>query len=374
LFGIQTGFNGYTVQSLVPIIGEVGLRAAGTDYPSWVTSRYLALPDEIPSRVKDLSLQLTASQPTPYDRARAIENYLRDYPYTLDVSRPALSQDLVDYFLFDLRKGYCDYYASAMVVLARMAGIPARLAVGYASGTYNLNSNLFQVTQADAHSWPEVYFPNIGWVPFEPTAARPAFNRPVIPTPEATPNPSFPIPIKYPARSNPARTVGIAGLILITLAGSGWAGFDELRLRRMQPQSAAVEIYRRLKRYGKTLHIAIEPGQTPYEFAESMGITISGFHTHTETSNTGSSVTQGIQSVARLVVRLVFRPSEPQHANKIRLLSEWRALRWRLRWAWVLQGWTNIQVWAHRLFGRLFPNGNEPTNRQEVPVTNLIEQ
>ena len=65
-----------------------------------------------------------------------------------DVPLPPADQDLVEYFLFDLRKGYCDYYASAMVVLARAAGIPARMAVGYASGAYDLNSRRFQVTQA----------------------------------------------------------------------------------------------------------------------------------------------------------------------------------------------------------------------------------
>jgi transglutaminase-like putative cysteine protease len=117
---------------------------------------------------------LTSAEPTPYDRARAIEQYLRTFPYSLDVPHPPPDQDLVDYFLNDLRKGYCDYYASAMVVLARAAGIPARLAIGYANGTYDLNSRRFLVTEADAHSWVEVFFPNIGWVAFEPTAGRPA--------------------------------------------------------------------------------------------------------------------------------------------------------------------------------------------------------
>ena len=116
---------------------------------------------------------MTGSEPTPYDRVRSIERYLRTFPYTLDVPHPPASRDLVDYFLFDLKEGYCDYYASAMVVLARAAGIPARLAIGYASGDYNEKSRRFMVTGADAHSWVEVDFPNTGWVPFEPTASRP---------------------------------------------------------------------------------------------------------------------------------------------------------------------------------------------------------
>jgi transglutaminase-like putative cysteine protease len=78
-----------------------------------------------------LARDLTATEPTPFDRARAIEAYLRTYPYTLDLPSPKLDRDVVDYFLFDLRQGYCDYYATSMVVLARAAGLPARLAVGY---------------------------------------------------------------------------------------------------------------------------------------------------------------------------------------------------------------------------------------------------
>ena len=145
--------------------------------PIGFRQRYLALPPGVPDRVRALAIELTAPERTPYDRARAIESYLRTFPYTLDVPRPPVGRDVVDYFLFDLKKGYCDYYASSMVVLARAAGIPARLVIGYANGTYNLNSKRFVVTEADAHSWVEVYFPGIGWVTFEPTSGRPPLNR-----------------------------------------------------------------------------------------------------------------------------------------------------------------------------------------------------
>ena len=178
LFGIQTdASSSYEILSSIPPADEYSLRLAGQVYPDWVRQHFLKLPSDTPDRVKSLAVQLTASQPTPYDRARAIEQYLRTFPYTLDVPRPPLSRDVVDYFLFDLRQGYCDYYASAMVVLARAAGIPARLAIGYASGTYNLNSKRYVVTEADAHSWVEIYFPRIGWIPFEPTASQPLPDR-----------------------------------------------------------------------------------------------------------------------------------------------------------------------------------------------------
>ena len=178
LFGVQTDRAGsYKVNSVLPRINELALRDAGQRYPDWVRGRYLALPPGIPDRVRALAIELTAPERTPYDRTRAIESYLRTFPYTLDVPRPPVGRDVVDYFLFDLKKGYCDYYASSMVVLARAAGIPARLVIGYANGTYNLNSKRFVVTEADAHSWAEVYFPGIGWVTFEPTSGRPPLNR-----------------------------------------------------------------------------------------------------------------------------------------------------------------------------------------------------
>ena len=79
----------------------------------------------------------TATEATPYDRARAIELYLRTIPYSLDVPIPPAEHDVVDYFLFDLRRGYCDYYATAMAMLPRAAGLPAHVAVGYAAGDYD---------------------------------------------------------------------------------------------------------------------------------------------------------------------------------------------------------------------------------------------
>ena len=122
MFGASIGVNDYLVESLVPVAGEAELRYAGSNYPDWIRARYLALPDDIPDRVGVLARDLTATVPTPYDRARAIETYLRQFPYTLDVSAPPATRDVVDYFLFDLKRGYCDYYASAMVCTGARSG------------------------------------------------------------------------------------------------------------------------------------------------------------------------------------------------------------------------------------------------------------
>ncbi len=159
LFGASVQSKTYRVASRVSTAGEVELRLAGSNYPEWIRARYLALPNDIPDRVLVLARDLTATAPTLFDRARAIEAYLRHFPYTLDLTTPPPNRDIVDYFLFDLKRGYCDYYATAMVVLARAAGLPARLVVGYATGTYDPSQARYVVTEADAHSWVEVYFP-----------------------------------------------------------------------------------------------------------------------------------------------------------------------------------------------------------------------
>ncbi|MFQ5923658.1 MAG: transglutaminase domain-containing protein, partial [Anaerolineales bacterium] len=178
-FALTIGESLYQIESILPQASQAELRPAGTAYPDWVRESYLTLPEDVPSRVLALGRDLTATSATPYDRALAIETYLRAIPYTLDVPEPPLDRDVVDYFLFDLQKGYCDYYASSMVVLARAAGLPARLVVGYFTGTPERTEGTIRyvVTEAEAHSWVEVYFPEIGWVEFDPTGGRPAIER-----------------------------------------------------------------------------------------------------------------------------------------------------------------------------------------------------
>lgn len=340
LFGIQTGGNGYEVKSLIPQVDEERIRKAGQDYPTWITQRYLSLPAEIPTRVKELAIQLTATEPTPYDRARAIEQFLRSYPYSLDVARPLSNQDLVDFFLFDLRKGYCDYYASAMVILARAAGIPARLAIGYASGTYNLNSKRFIVTQADAHSWVEVYFPGTGWVPFEPTAALPVINRSQQSTQGTAPTPIVPRETRGVNLVNPGRYVGFGAMTLLALVGLVWVVYDEIHLRRQKPKLAAAEIYRRIKRYGKLLRVPIVEGETPYEYSASLVARIQDITQRRFSSTVGLNLK--VQLIFSRIVRLSYRPSEAGDEPAFQILDQWKSLRWWLRWMWILNIWKSV--------------------------------
>jgi transglutaminase-like putative cysteine protease len=165
-----------------PTIEE--LKAAGTNYPTWVQDRYLEIPQNIQAVIQTLAEQVTSGQSTPYDQAQAITNYLRNtIQYSLTVPSPPPGQDPAVWVLFDYKKGFCNYYASDEVLMLRSIGIPARLAVGFAEGASNHDSPVgisesFTVLNHDAHAWPEVYFPGIGWVEFEPTVNQNPIVRP----------------------------------------------------------------------------------------------------------------------------------------------------------------------------------------------------
>nr|MBN1230182.1 DUF58 domain-containing protein [Anaerolineae bacterium] len=164
---------GYEVLSWVPVPSADILRDTVVNYPTWVRLTYLEIPEDTPERVVTLAQEITADAPTVYDKAIAIQTYLRQFEYSTDLPEPPEDRDIVDYFLFDLQKGYCDYFATAMVVLARSVDIPARLAVGYATGEYDQTQNSYIVTGTDAHSWVEIYFDYYGWIRFEPTPGFP---------------------------------------------------------------------------------------------------------------------------------------------------------------------------------------------------------
>jgi hypothetical protein len=160
----------YQITSSVSLAQPQELRLAGEDYPLWAVTQYTQLPPTLPQRVRDLANRLTANAYTPYDKAKAIENYLKTFEYTLQVEPPAYNADGVDHFLFNLKRGYSEYFASAMTVMLRTQGIPARLATGYTVGDrLPDHDDIFIVNDSHSHAWVEVFFPRYGWITFEPT-------------------------------------------------------------------------------------------------------------------------------------------------------------------------------------------------------------
>jgi transglutaminase-like putative cysteine protease len=181
----------YSTTGSVSVASIDQLRGAGTDYPSWVSDRYLEVPGSLPRRVRAKAREVTRGEPTPYDKAVAIETYLRSFPIDYSISPPPPGHDSVDYFLFDAQRGYFDYHASAMAVMLRTLGIPSRVATGYVidSSQRQGDSNDYHLTERNAFTWPEVYFPEVGWVEFSPTPSQPTIDRPgtqLIPQPSTS--------------------------------------------------------------------------------------------------------------------------------------------------------------------------------------------
>jgi transglutaminase-like putative cysteine protease len=156
----------------------IQMRGAGTDYPAWVTERYLELPQDFPTRIGNLAQQITQEAETPYDKAEAITQWLRkEIKYSPSIRTPPAEENPIEWFLFDYKEGFCNYYATSEVLMLRSLGIPARMAVGFAQGELNDRDD-YIVRHRDYHAWPEVFFPGVGWVEFEPTANQDPLLRP----------------------------------------------------------------------------------------------------------------------------------------------------------------------------------------------------
>jgi transglutaminase-like putative cysteine protease len=164
----------YSVLSTRGSAGASELRAVTPREIPPSIERYLQLPTTLPDRVKGLAREITEGTTNDYDAVKAIETYMRDnYRYSLDSPVPEEGRDAVDHFLFDTRVGFCEQFASATTVMLRTLGIPARVAVGYTTGTKNAFTGYYEVKASDAHSWIEVWFPGYGWYEFDPTYAVP---------------------------------------------------------------------------------------------------------------------------------------------------------------------------------------------------------
>ena len=186
------------------------MRSAGTQYPQWVKDRYLEIPDNIKADIQDLAEKVSGGQNNSFDKASVITNYLRaNLQYVTALPAPPENRDPVLWVLLDYKKGFCNYYASAEVLMLRSIGIPARMAVGFAQGEYQ--NGEYIVRQHDAHAWPEVYFPGIGWVEFEPTVSQDPLVRPLAP-PQVNGTPSGAIlPQKLTNREGDQHPIGESG-------------------------------------------------------------------------------------------------------------------------------------------------------------------
>lgn len=171
--------SGYQLAYMYPTFQVEKLQESSSDLvqdDKQFKRRYTQLPASLPVRIEDLARDITKGMSNRYEQVKAIERYFEVNPYIYDtqnVAVPGDSEDYVDQFLFETKRGYCDNFSTSMVVMLRTLNIPSRWVKGYTYGKA-VNSiddeyTRYEITQNDAHSWVEVYFPNIGWVPFEPT-------------------------------------------------------------------------------------------------------------------------------------------------------------------------------------------------------------
>jgi transglutaminase-like putative cysteine protease len=293
--------DSYTFVSAATNATIVDLENASTAYPPEIADKFLQIPPEFSPRVAELAQRLTADAPTPYAKAKAVEAYLRTIPYDDAIAAPPSGVDPLEYFLFDIQRGYCDYYATAMAMMLRVVGVPARTASGYAEGMFDQESQSFFVTQRDAHTWVEVYFPEYGWIEFEPTAGESPLDRPQtaedemsVTSQQEEPQPQSPLSPTPPAPRGPEDLppqftgeellpqggeaasnippwwVWALALLLVLPAG----GFMIWRARSSGPTAFSADLplllYERLQQWTQRLGIGPAAHQTPYEHSRQL--------------------------------------------------------------------------------------------------------
>jgi hypothetical protein len=321
----------YEITSWAPKVSAQELDSDPVAYPPEITTRYLQLPNSVPQRVKDLAARLTQGATSAYDKAVRIQEYLRaTYLYKLNVPQPPANRDVVDYFLFDAPGGFCSYYASAMTVLLRSQGVPARVVVGFATGEYDGLLRRYVVPANAAHSWVEVYFPTYGWIEFEPTSSRSTFEY----TGEEAPLPDRQ-PETSPVRSDDAApTALVISTFAVLLIGSvGVATFywwKRQRLLQLAPEVQARQLYWHTRRSLAQLGVEAAGSATPAEFLQACADRLIN-HPRLQDS---------VQRVTELYIRAVFTSVPPEQSDVAAVRQAWRST-WRER---VKLRWRNVKL------------------------------
>ena len=333
----------YQVRSQVSTAGDEELRLADDEIPEWIIIRYLPLPETVPDRVRLLAQDIIVNQPTRYDQAKAIETFLRSYPYTLDLPAPPADRDVADYFLFDLQTGYCDYYATSMVVLARSVGLPARVVVGYVGGQYEEETDRYLVTEADAHSWVEIYLGEFGWIPFEPTAARALIDDEQLILPLPPELEELPLSFEITEESVfPWTEIGLGALLILILALWFWNQADLSRLGHMDATSLVLVIYQRLYRHSRWLELGHRRSDTIFEFYHQLRGVFKDLAIVPHRSIMFNDGIQEIEFLTRHAVLANYGNLPVDQKYKVKILTSWKKLRIRMRRAIWIQTWKSL--------------------------------
>lgn len=333
---VSDGIPRYRVTTRVSAATPDQLRKAVLDeVPGDLLNRYTKVPGDMPRRVADLAQEVAGNAPTAYDQALTLEEFLRQYDYSLDIDLPPAGADPVDYFLFDLQKGYCDYYASAMVIMARTMGLPARIATGFLAQPEDENG-VQTVRQIDAHSWAEVYFGGYGWVEFEPTGAFASPHDPLFL--DSGPDDDLyrdsaetadPMPIPKRAPRKPFAWSLWAALFLIILLTAGMTWW--LR-KRPQASNEVLWAYGQLQKNASHLGHALPLSQTPDEFKAELFDRMDQFSDRPGTLRLVEAVKLPITKLTALFVKQQYSGGTVESPRSA--LSLWRRIR---RPMWILR-------------------------------------
>lgn len=346
----------YNTYSELSRATQTDLKFDSQEYPGWIDP-YLEVP-EMSGRTRDLSDQLAQPYTNPYDVSIAVQNYLRaNIEYNDQIEAPPEGIDVVDYLLFDLQEGYCNYYATAMVLMLRSQGIPARPAVGYASGEFLEDDNLYRVRAKDAHMWVEVFFPSYGWIPFEPTAAISVPSLPAgsngieddapvgsggfagdgplmddLPFDEGFDSGEFDPTLELPQPrnidlSNILNLPTLLGIFLVLVAAVT-SGVAYTLNRRVE--SDIERSYDHLGVWGKRLGLAVDQAQTPFERGEQLT----------------AMIPDGSKPIERLMGQFVKSSYSRGRVADIEFepLEAWQELRPLLRRESIKQGWRRLSA------------------------------
>ena len=340
----------YQVRSQVSNATDDDLRLANGDTPEWIELRYLALPDTVPDRVLQLAQEIVANQPTKYDQAKAIEIFLRSYPYTLDLPAPPADRDVADYFLFDLQTGYCDYYATSMVVLSRIVGMPARAVVGYVGGEYDEENDRYLVSEADAHTWVEIYFGGYGWIPFEPTAARDLIDDEGLSLPLPPELEELPQAVETVERVEfPWLEAGLGTTFLAVVGLLFWNRADLARLGYLDASSLALVVYQRLFRYSRWMGLGHLRSDTLYEFSSQVKKVFKDLTTRPRREKQFQDVYREIDQLTSLAILANYSDQPLIEDHKDRIIKTWKKLRIQLRKATWFSAWKTFRSMMFKL-------------------------
>ena len=353
----------YEVSSDYSIADASTLRQASERYPDWIVARYLQVPEEITPETRELAAELTAGLNNAFDKSIAVRNYLRNnIAYNDQIEAPPDGVEPVHFILFEGQEAYCNYYASAMIMMLRSQGVPARFVAGYTQGEWDEETSSYRVRASNAHAWTEVFFPGYGWVPFEPTASIPAGDRPetfgnpgdafgnesVLDETERLPedvilgedvldieglDDSLDEQNDVNQEAGPGNDliwqggIGI-GLMVIAITGTFLAGRANRRV-----ESSVTKSYGRLANWAPWLGVFIQPAHTPYERANMLA----------------RAVPEGKEALRNLThqyVRQLFSPARSVD-DDFNPRSQWKRLR-----SHMIRQTIGYQLQRLRTFGR----------------------